>query len=66
MGNYNNPGFILRISIAIAYLLIGASLFFIKNLSLFSSDTFKYLFAVLLVSYGVFRIYRALKMYKDE
>jgi ABC-type Co2+ transport system permease subunit len=66
MGNYNNPGFILRISIAIAYVLIGTSLFFIKNSTLFSNDIFRYAFAGLLTAYGVFRIYRAFQMYKDE
>ena len=66
MGNLNNPGFVLRIAIAIAYILIGISLFFIKNLTIFSSDTLKYVFAFLLISYGIFRVYRAFQLYKED
>ncbi|MFN8282517.1 MAG: hypothetical protein U0U67_04845 [Chitinophagales bacterium] len=66
MGKFAQPGFILRIAIAVAYVLIGTSIFFIKNLTIFSSDTLKYLFAALLIGYGVFRIYRAFQLYKDE
>jgi hypothetical protein len=66
MGKLNNPGFIIRIAIAIGYILIGSSVFFIKNISIFSSNILKYAFSVLLISYGVFRVYRALQLYKQE
>ncbi len=66
MGKFNHPGFILRIAIAIGYVLIGAAALFLKNLNLFSSDTLKYGFGILLISYGIFRMYRAFQMYKEE
>ncbi|MBP6660225.1 MAG: hypothetical protein KA174_06055 [Chitinophagales bacterium] len=66
MGKFNNPGFILRIAIAVAYILIGISVFLIKNVSIFSSDILKYAFAALLISYGIFRAYRAFQLYKEQ
>lgn len=65
MSLFKNPGFVLRIGIAIAYVLLGISLFFIKNFSLIPSDTLKFALAALLIAYGIFRGYRAVKMYSD-
>lgn len=65
MTNKNNAGFVLRLSIAVAYIIVGISIFFLKNLNLFSSNMFKYAFAILLISYGIFRTYRAFQFYKE-
>lgn len=65
MSLFKNPGFVLRIGIAMAYILLGISLFFIKNFSPIPSDTLKFALAILLIGYGFFRGYRAVKLYSD-
>ncbi|MCB0508623.1 MAG: hypothetical protein R2739_04710 [Chitinophagales bacterium] len=66
MKSYFQPAFILRCSIAIAYIVFGGVLLYYPLQNFFLRGTAKVLFAVLLIVYGLFRMYRAIKMVKEE
>lgn len=59
-----NPGIIIRVAIAVAYILLGILVIF-TPLSTILSDKMKYVFSILLIAYGIFRCYRAYQLYKD-
>jgi hypothetical protein len=65
MDNLKNSAQILRVFIGIAYVFLAITLFFSKiNLFGLTQKT-KLLFALLLLFYGLFRLYRAFT-YKNE
>lgn len=66
MNLLSNPAFILRFTIAIAYIFLGALLLFSSIKISVLSNTNQYALAALLVVYGVFRMYRAIKILKEE
>ena len=60
-----NPGFIIRIAIAVGYILLSILLLYIPNSSTILSQNMLYLFCALLMAYGIFRLYRAYLLYKE-
>jgi hypothetical protein len=66
MKPFLNPAFILRFSIAIAYIILGIVLLVLPVKISLLNDTAKFLFAGLLVIYGVFRLYRAFRALKEN
>lgn len=66
MNKYLHPGIVFRVIIAIAYIILGIAIFILKFSSEFLQPKTKILFAMLVILYGVFRIYRALKMANAE
>ncbi|MDB5228807.1 MAG: hypothetical protein JWN78_3000 [Bacteroidota bacterium] len=63
---FKNPGFILRITTAICYIVLGGFLFAHPTIITFISKQMNYAFAAVLIIYGLFRAYRAYHFYKDE
>lgn len=59
-------GQILRMSIGVAYVILGLILMFFK-INLFGLPTkTKIIFSVLIIAYGLFRLYRAIKFKNEE
>ena len=66
MNKFLNPAFLLRLAIALGYIILGVVLLaYPINLALLNSTT-KPLFALLLSAYGLFRLYRAVQILKEE
>ncbi|MFN8295765.1 MAG: hypothetical protein U0T69_06185 [Chitinophagales bacterium] len=66
MNQFLNPAFLLRLAIAIGYLFLGAALLFFPVSIAILNKTTRPLFALLLVAYGLFRLYRAFQILKEE
>ena len=64
MAFIKNPGFILRISISIGYIMLGIMLSIHPSVISFLSVEMTYIFCSLLVIYGLFRGYRAYEIYQ--
>lgn len=62
MNNYLQPAILLRLIISIAYVVLGGLLLFVPFSFEFLTHTTKVALAVLLILYGIFRMYRAIKM----
>ena len=54
---------IISLSMTVAYIIFGLFIAFFGNLPSFSNTT-RYLFGAFIISYGIFRGYRALKLHK--
>lgn len=66
MNDFLHPAFLIRLAIAIAYIALAAVLFFLPVTKLpILSDKTKLALSVLLLAYGLFRLYRAFQ-YKKE
>ena len=66
MNFLRQSGQILRMSIGVAYVILGLILIFLK-INLFGLPTkTKIIFSVLLIAYGLFRMYRAIKFKNEE
>lgn len=66
MSKLTNPVFILRFAIAIGYIVLGILLVVLPiSLELLNKTT-KPLFSILLIAYGLFRLYRAFHTLKEE
>lgn len=62
----NQMIFIFKCTLSIAYVIMGAVIFYIRNseaLSIYSMEI-KVTFALLCIVYGIFRLYRAISEYK--
>ncbi|HQV78283.1 MAG TPA: hypothetical protein PLJ42_08370 [Chitinophagales bacterium] len=66
MKPYLQPAFLLRFSIALAYIILGIVIFFLPIERILLNLTTKILFALLLMLYGIFRLYRAFRTLKNE
>ena len=62
MKKYLQPAILLRLIISIAYVALGGLLLFFPFSFEFLTSTTKVALAVLLILYGIFRMYRAVKM----
>lgn len=62
MNTYLQPAILLRLIISIAYVVLGGLLLFVPFSFEFLTTTTKVALAVLLILYGIFRMYRAIKM----
>ena len=66
MNAFKNPGFLLRIAIAVGYICMGLLLFFShKEMQLLSKE-WNLALAALLFAYGIFRTFRAYQLYKED
>jgi hypothetical protein len=66
MNAFNNPGFLLRIAIAIGYIIMGIILLInYKEMQLLSKE-WNLALGALLTAYGVFRAFRAIQLYKNN
>jgi len=66
MNKFFHPAFILRFVIAIGYIVLGILVLFLPiSMKLLNKST-QPLFALLLIIYGGFRIYRAFQIIKEE
>ena len=66
MNKITNPAFLLRFAIAAGYIFLGAALLFLPVTLALLNKTTKPLFALLLTAYGIFRLYRAFQILKEE
>lgn len=66
MNPQQNIGFMLRAMIGIAYILLGVLMIFSKVNFFHVDGMAKMLFALLLIAYGSFRLYRAVKLKYEE
>jgi len=62
---FKNPGIIIRVSIAVGYMLLSIIMLFSPMSATILSKNMKYLFCLLLMAYGIFRCYRAYQLYKE-
>lgn len=60
------PAFLLRAAIAIGYIVLGVLLLTMPLTLKILNKTTQPLFAVVLLAYGSFRMYRAVQMLKEE
>jgi hypothetical protein len=66
MNKYTQPTFVFRTAIAIGYVVLGILIFTLPiRLELLTKIT-KPIFSILLIAYGIFRLYRAFQMIKEE
>jgi len=66
MNKYTQPAFLLRFAIAAGYIILGGALLLLPvNIALLNATT-KVLFALLLMAYGIFRLYRAFQLLNEE
>jgi len=66
MNKFLHPAFLLRLAIALGYIVLGIVLLTLPlHLALLNTAT-KPLFALLLLMYGFFRLYRAFQILKEE
>jgi len=66
MNKFLRPAIVFRIIIAVAYVILGIALLILKFSDGFLSAKTKTALAVLVILYGSFRMYRALKMTEME
>ena len=65
MNFFKNPGVVIRLFIAVGYILLSVLLFITPIASETLSRNLKFAFCVLLFAYGVFRLYRAYQLFKE-
>ena len=66
MNAFKKPGFLLRIAIAIGYIIMGIILLInYKEMQLLSKE-WNLALGALLTAYGVFRAFRAIQLYKNN
>lgn len=61
-----NPGFILRVAIALGYCLLSLFLFLHPEVLTFLSKELTYAFGALILIYGLFRAYRAFITFNED
>ena len=66
MNSFLQPAFLLRFTIAIAYIILGIVLIVLPIDIKLLNNTTKPLFSLLLIAYGTFRLYRAFQLLKEE
>jgi hypothetical protein len=66
MNFLKDPGFVLRISISIAYVVLAVYLFLHPDVLAFLTHNLVYAFSAVIFIYGLFRGYRAILLYKEQ
>jgi hypothetical protein len=66
MNRFTHPAVILRLVIAVAYILLGIMVLVAKFSKILLTPATKIPFALLLIAYGLFRVYRACRLTKIE
>lgn len=66
MNRFLNPAFLLRFAIAVGYIILGILLLTMPIIVKLLNKTTQPLFAILLMAYGCFRLYRAYQIVKED
>jgi hypothetical protein len=66
MNYLKEPGFLLRLAIAAGYVVLAVYLFLHPNILSFLSKEMTWIFAAVILLYGLFRAYRGYLFYKEQ